>query len=201
MVLVIRPNLENTDTAALGSGSIVSQRHVLTAAHLVQGQNNRYRINFVSGTSRGSFESNFALIHEGYDRLSYANDLALIFIQGTFPLKNIIAISTEVLQAGAECTVSGHGFTSVQTIGFASINAHSATQRIANACQIDDFNITSSHFCAIDELSIPRGIVCPGDNGAGLYTTTVIDGKPVNSLVNLIFFYFLIVLMLIMLIL
>lgn len=191
MVLVIRPELENTETAALGSGSIVSRTHVLTAAHVVQGRNNRYRINFGSGLSRGSFESTFALTHEGFDPLNYANDLALIFIQGgrMFPPNNVIAISSEVLPTGATCTVSGHGFSSVQTIGFASDNAHSATQRIANACQFDELKVATSHFCAIDELSTPRGIVCPGDNGAGLYTTTVINGKSVNSLVNLNFIF------------
>lgn len=185
MVLVIRPELD-PDTAALGSGSIVSARHVLTAAHVVQGTNNIFRINFSVGTSRRSFDSNFALIHEGYDPLDYSNDIALIFIQNgnTFPINIIIPISSEVVPTGAVCSVTGHGFTSVETIGFASIFAHTATQRIAMACQFDDLEVGPSHFCGIDEMSNPRGIVCPGDNGAGLYTTTVTDGIAVNSLVK-----------------
>lgn len=185
MVLVIRPDIA-ADHAALASGSIVSVRHVLTAAHVVRGQNNIYRINFMVGTSRRSFESNFALSHEAYDPTNYSNDIALIFIQGgnTFPVNSIIPIFSGDVGPGAVCSVSGHGFTSVETIGSASIFAHTATQRIANACQFDEIVVGPSHFCGIDEMSSPRGIVCPGDNGAGLYTTTEIDGKSVNSLVK-----------------
>lgn len=185
MVLVIRPDLA-PDTAALGSGSIVSARHVLTAAHVVQGLNNIFRINFMVATSRRSFDSNFALIHEAYDPLTYSNDIALIFIQNgnTFPINSIIPISSEVIQSGAVCSVTGHGFTSVETIGSASIFAHTATQRIATTCQFDDLVVGPSHFCGIDEMSNPRGIVCPGDNGAGLYTTIVTHGVGVNSLVK-----------------
>ena len=73
MVLVFRRELVNTDTVALGSGSIVSARHVLTAAHVVHGQDNTFRINFVVGSTRRSFNSNFALIHENYDPKNYAN--------------------------------------------------------------------------------------------------------------------------------
>lgn len=190
MVLVIRPQLE-AGTAVLGSGSIVSPRHVLTAAHVVRSvgtQNNEYRINFVVGSSRRSFESNFALVHDSFNSTNFANDIALIFIQGgnTFPINSIIAISSEVMNAGATCTVAGHGFTSVETIGFASINAHTAAQRIAVACQFDKLEVAPSHFCGVDEVSSPRNIVCPGDNGAGLYTTTVVNGTAVNSLVKII---------------
>lgn len=185
MVLVIRPELENTETAALGSGSIISTRHALTAAHVVEGQNNRFIINFMDGTSKRSFQSNFALIHETYNSTNYANDIALIFLQGTntFPINSIISISTTVPQPSLVCTVVGHGFTSVETIGFASISAHSATQQIAINCQSNDFEADSiSHVCAIDEVSNPRNIVCPGDNGAGLYITDATTG--VNSLVK-----------------
>lgn len=189
MVLVIRPELENTDTAALGTGSIISTRHVLTAAHVVEGVGNRFIINFMDGSSRRSFQSNFALIHELYDPTNHASDIALIFLQGTntFPINGIISISTTVVQAPLVCTVVGHGFTSVETIGFASVIAHSATQQISINCQSDDFEAAPSHVCAIDEVSNPRNIVCPGDNGAGLYTTDATTG--VNSLVKFLFLF------------
>ncbi|KAJ6636865.1 Chymotrypsin-1 [Pseudolycoriella hygida] len=186
MVLVLRPDLANTNTAVLGSGSIVSARHVLTAAHVVQGRDNTFQINFMVGPSRRSYNSNFALIHENYDQKNFANDIALIFIQdgNTFPVNIIIPISTEVLQTGVECTVCGYGFTSVLTIGFASEYPHAASQRIANGCQFDNIEAAPSHVCAIDEMSNPQGIVCPGDNGAGLYTTTITNGTAVNALVG-----------------
>ncbi len=102
----------------------------------------------------------------------------------TFPVNVIIPISLDSLQAGTVCTVAGHGFSSVDSIGFASINVHAATQRIAVHCIFENLVVSQTHFCALDELSNPRGIVCPGDGGAGLYITTEVNGKAVNKLVG-----------------
>jgi len=182
MVLVIRPEMIDTELAALGSGSIISTRHVLTAGHVVHGQENAFRINFFHGTSRRSFESNFALIHSDYDEENYDNDIALLFIQGDqhFPESCIIAISTTYAQTGVEGTVAGYGFTSAQTIG-ASLNPLSAKQRVSYTCEFKEFDAAESHFCAVDEIY--QGIVCPGDNGAGLYILSNTTGE--NELIGI----------------
>jgi len=169
MVLVFRPDMEE-GYAVLGSGSIISRRHVLTAAHLVHGQDNEFRINFFVGTFRRTFNSTFALIHETFDFVTFANDIALIFLQGDdlFSEKNVIPISTLNAETGTAGTVAGYGFTSAQAIGFASDNPISANQTVAYNCTFEDnFEAAKSHFCAVD--SVYGSIVCPGDNGAGLY--------------------------------
>lgn len=165
MVLVIRPENIDTNTAALGSGSIISRRHVLTAGHVVYGQNNNFQINFFVGTSRRLFKSSFGLVHEGYDDESYANDIGLIFLQGEdyFSVLNIIRISTSNVQTGLVGTVTGYGFTSKETIGYASVQPMSTNQTVANSCVFKDYEAAPSHFCALDPIT--QGIICPGDNG------------------------------------
>lgn len=165
MVLVVAPAQIGTETAALGSGSIVSTRHVLTAAHLISGKDNKFQINFFVGTSRRSFKSEFALVHESYDEESYDNDIGLIFLQGDnyFSALNVIRISTSNAPVGTVGTVTGYGFTSKQTIGYASLSPMSANQTVANRCSFKDFEAAASHFCALDQVT--QGIICPGDNG------------------------------------
>lgn len=165
MVLVIRPEQIGSDTAALGSGSIISTRHVLTAAHVVFGQNNIFQLNFFVGTSRRSFQSEFALVHENYNEENYANDIGLIFLQGDnfFSPLNVIRISTANAQAGVVGTVTGYGFTSKQTIGYASVQPMSTSQTVSNTCVFEYYEAAPSHFCAVDPIT--SGIICPGDNG------------------------------------
>jgi len=170
MVLVHRTNLDGSGTAALGSGSIISSRHVLTAAHLVQGQVNRYQIGFIVGTTRRLVEATFRLIHEEYDNTDFSNDIALIFLQGTatFPLANVIVISTDEAPpaSGTALTTVGFGFTAADSTGAAS-DPYAAAQLPATECDLGDVEAAETHFCAIDEAGDTW--VCPGDNGAGCF--------------------------------
>lgn len=168
MVLVHRRNLDGTNTAALGGGSIISTRHLLTAAHLVQGDNIRYQIGFIVGSSRRLVDSNFRLMHEEYNNEDFSNDIALLFLQGTatFPLASAIIITNTVdMPTGGPFSLVGFGFTAANSTG-ASSDPFEAIQTVETACTFENFEQAASHFCAIDSGST---VVCPGDNGAGLF--------------------------------
>ncbi|KAJ6647734.1 Trypsin Blo t 3 [Pseudolycoriella hygida] len=171
MVLVHRTDLEGTNTAALGGGSIISSRHVLTAAHLVQGSVIRYQIGFIVGTARRLVEATFRLIHEEFDNTDFKNDIALIFLQGTatFPLANAITISIEPAAptTGTALITAGFGFTAANSTG-ASSSPFASNQAVAAVCEFDNFELTDTHFCATDESGATW--VCPGDNGSGAYS-------------------------------
>ncbi|XP_037046987.1 coagulation factor X-like [Bradysia coprophila] len=181
MVLVIRSELKDTGTAVLGSGSIVSRRHVLTAAHLLYGEKNTYQINFFIERSRRSFQSTFSIIHENYDEDTYHSDIGLIFLQGVdyFSVLNVIPISTVDVPVSVVGTVTGYGFTS-ETSRTASLEPMSANQTVTAYCVFSDFEAAETHFCALDSAS--SSIICPGDNGAGLYIKNTTTGA--NELIG-----------------
>lgn len=166
MVLVIRQELEDTGKAVLGSGSVVSRRHVLTAAHVLYGKNNHYIINFFIDGSRRSFKSTFSIIHENFDIETYDSDIGLIFLQGDdrFSVLNVIPISTLDVQYSVVGIVTGYGFTS-ETARVASLVPMSANQTVAAYCASTDFVAADTHFCALDSVTSGAGVVCPGDNG------------------------------------
>lgn len=172
MLLVHRVNLNGTNTAALGGASIISNRHVLTAAHVVHGDNIRYQIGFIVGGSRRLVEATFRLIHEGYNNEDFSNDIALIFLQGTatFPLASAIAItnSADMPTSGGDTHyLVGFGFTAANSTG-ASSDPYEAEQAVTNTCEFENFEAAEQHFCAEDANGATW--ICPGDNGAGLFT-------------------------------
>lgn len=170
MVLVNRRNLEGSNTAALGGGTIISATHVLTAAHLVQGDNINYQVGFFVGTSRRMITATFALIHQDWDNTNFASDIAIIFLQGTssFPLANVIRIATdEALPAVGDIGITvGFGFVNAGSNG-ASSDPYAADQNVIDPCTFDNFELAPTHYCAIDSATTTW--VCPGDNGAGMY--------------------------------
>lgn len=175
MILVHRTDLDGTGTAALGSGSIISTRHVVTAAHLVQGNVTRYQIGFiVNFTSRRLVEATFRLIHEDYDNTDFSSDIALIFLQGTttFPLVNVIAISDVADPPTDPLRTVGFGFTAADSTG-ASTDPHEALQTVLE-CDLGDIEPAATHFCAMDSAT-PATWVCPGDNGAGCFSGTTVE--------------------------
>ncbi len=184
MILVHRQNLDGTNTAALGGGSIISNRHVVTAAHLVQGVNINYQIGFIVNGARRLVTSTFRLIHEDYDNTDFSNDIALLFLQGTttFPLANAIPITAVAEAPTAAMVTVGFGFTDATSTG-ASSNPYAAAQSIDQTCDTDSFNVTDTHFCAIDGDSLTW--ICPGDNGAGAFILAA-DAESENELVIII---------------
>jgi hypothetical protein len=148
MVLVFRSGLE-PGMAALGGGSIISTRHVVTAAHLVQGSNTKYQVGFFpTPTTRRIFESTFRVIHEDYDNTDFSSDIALIFLQGTntFPTANVIPISTDAAPpaAGSALTTVGFGFTAADSTG-ASSDPYAAVQLPATPCDLEGIVEADTH--------------------------------------------------------
>lgn len=187
MVLVHRTNLEGTNTAALGGGSIISNRHVLTAAHLVQGEVIRFQIGFIIGTARRLVDASFSLTHEGYNNTDFRNDIALIFLQGsqTFPIANAIIISIDdaAPATGTALTTVGFGFTEPGSTG-ATSDPYAAAQAVADPCELsNNVTLAATHFCAIDDAALTW--VCPGDNGAGAFTAGATAAE--NVLVKFLF--------------
>lgn len=170
MILVNRANLDGTNTAALGGGSIISTKHVVTAAHLVQGDNISYQIGFIVGNSRRLYTSTFRVIHEDYSNDDFSNDIALIYLQGTntFPATNVIAITTDTAAPaeGTALITAGFGFTSADSTG-ATSDPYAADQHVSSSCTFGNYELTGTHFCAED--SSAASWVCPGDNGAGAF--------------------------------
>lgn len=172
MILVHRRDLEGSGTAALGSGSIISERHALTAAHLVQGDNINYQIGFVVGAvagvggTRRMVNANFRLLHESFDPTDFSNDIALVFLQGTatFPRAQAIIISNvpDKPTVGTALVASGFGFTAADSTG-PPTQAFEADQTVADPCEFENFNLTDTHFCATDPNTATW--MCPGDNG------------------------------------
>jgi len=188
MVLVNRRNLEGTNTAALGGGSIISTTHVLTAAHLVQGDNVSYQIGFFVGTSRRMITTTFAVIHQDWDNTDFSSDIAIIFLQGTstFPLANVIPIATDIAvpaDSDAGKTV-GFGFVNA-TSNQAASNPYEADQVVVADTTVGEIELSDTHYCAIDNAG---GLtwICPGDNGAGMFIPGATPGTDPNSLVGVV---------------
>jgi len=187
MVLVNRRNLDGTNTAALGGGSIISTTHVLTAAHLVQGDNISYQIGFIVNGVRRLVTTTFALIHQDWDNTDFSSDIAIIFLQGSsaFPLANVIPISSDEAQPAE----GDSGF----TVGFGFINATSTTassvpyeaaQDALDTCTIGEIEIADTHYCGIDNGGATW--ICPGDNGAGMFIPGAVPETDPNILVGIV---------------
>lgn len=167
LIFVKRP--DTTDNrVAFGCGSIVSRNIVLTAAHVV-----RAATEVTVGFYNTRFEANrfrrptaeYWLPLQGYNSTTFLNDLAVIFFPtNTFPTANVIQVGLTQPAAGIAATLASYGFT---TPGSTSPNQFPllAANTIATCTTI--LSHTPSHFCA---GATAPAVVCPGDNGAGLYT-------------------------------
>lgn len=183
MILVNRVNPDGTGEAVLGSGSIISTRHVVTAAHLVEGNNINYQIGFIDGNNRRHHTATFRLIHEDYNSTDFSSDIALIFLRGDdrFPAANAIALTTDfdAPTNGRALKTAGYGLSSADSTG-GTCDPYAADQHVASSCAFANFELTDTHFCAEDSSAATW--VCPGDNGAGAFEAgeTAAGNKLVN---------------------
>lgn len=159
-------------------GSIISEEHVLTAAHCLNGQN-KDKITVFAGVmslkeasgSRHKVE-NFA-IHTSYEEL-VRNDIAVMKISPPFKMdgKSVNSISykiSEKLGGGQPVMLTGWGSTSMSIFGpFPEDLQYIKLQTLTNEeCNQRGFNVTETEICAFKR---PLNGACAGDSGGPLVT-------------------------------
>ena len=114
--------------------------------------------------------------HPQFNEDTFANDIAIIDVPpNTFSLSSVIPINfvATIPATGAIATIASYGPT---VAGGPLLNqvANVAPQSILAACAAAT-NASTTHLCASDTTAV----VCPGDNGSGLYVANV-AGPPTD---------------------
>ncbi|XP_076449252.1 trypsin-1-like [Babylonia areolata] len=167
----------------LCGGSIISDRHILTAAHcLHEMQDERITVTagdiemWVDELNEKTFEVEHFIIHQDYDPGTFENDIALITLGEKMDFNKCIhpiCLTPVHTPAGEKCTVSGWGTTS--SGGDISYNlkmAHVITT-IGSGCN-STFGIEDSNYVTNPDLQICAGYPyggqdsCQGDSGGPL---------------------------------
>lgn len=176
----------NEPSATFGGGSVISARHVLTAAHLLLGHGN-FQVGYGSTQLlqlRVAYPAT-AVIYPNFVPATRQHDIGLLVLRAgqtwTLPAAQVRPIrwaaSVAEPPAGRPLTVVGFGFT-FATEGFPSATLRQAPLQVAAAagqCQQAAVAVTGSHFCA---LSVAGRNVCTGDGGAGVFAVDA-SGQPV----------------------
>lgn len=167
LVIVIREDHDD-GTGAFGSGAILTPNRVVTAAHVVVDHIEvqvGYYVNAIAPANLRRVDPSFVQPMPGFDPDTLQNDICILQFRGTpFPLANIIPLTNIRIPTGP-VSLAGYGFTT-PTDTRPSIVPHLAPHSI-ETCD-EDLEATETHICAlpIDDTAF----VCPGDNGAGLFT-------------------------------
>lgn len=147
-------------------GSIITNRMVLTAAHCLFGRLS-FRFMIIAGTSVRNGKGGVAIgvkrifLHEKFAPGNFANDIAVLVLNGTLPIDNIkmkpIKLIEERPPAGTKATVTGWGFT--REGGIASENLREVQVPILTNedCKKD--------YAAIN--GITNKMICAGFRGVG----------------------------------
>ncbi|XP_055626873.1 chymotrypsin-like [Toxorhynchites rutilus septentrionalis] len=168
-----------------GGGSLISDRHVLTAAINIFGYQ-RWNVGLGSNifTQLATITSTQAIAHPNFNPTNRANDIGVIMLPSSVvfttyvypirlpPLTYINQLPVE----NEEGTIVGFGFTSSSSTTRADYLMHSF-QRVVNHNRcLQFFPVQSPYqFCAED--NIERSNVCNGDLGAGF--VTIERGRPI----------------------
>lgn len=166
------------EQVALGCGSIVTRSRILTAAHVVRG---------ATGVQAGFYQRRvtpdqlrrvvalYVQPFQGHNSQTLENDLAIIvFTEYTFPSANVIRIAGSFHTTGP-AYVAGYGFENAWS-NSPSMLPLLASLTVNGVCS-KALHATQSHFCAVANKVI---VLCPGDNGVGLFKGTGRDMRLVS---------------------
>lgn len=167
---------ETTDTfGRLGGGSIVSRNRVLTTAALVADAKDVrmwFYITDLTAANRRQARQEWIQPNNRFDSKTLLNDIAVItFKADVFPELNVIKLAKAATAADTEATLLGYGFDTADAVGAQREPLVSAHKVIAE-CPTT-IGASASHLCA----TATTNVVCPGDQGSGLYTGTGVNRR------------------------
>ncbi|XP_058798205.1 plasma kallikrein-like [Phymastichus coffea] len=171
-------------------GSIVSNKHIVTAAHCVydkQAANMLRNMKIYAGTSRSdslaegkAYSVQSISVHPGYRGVSnsYLNDIAIVTLKEPIEFSAIqkpIELPSRDVQNGATAVVTGWGYTKHPN-GGTPINLKKATMRLLPSSQCQrrlPYALSNSQVCAVSQ---PGAGVCSGDSGGPLAVNNQLVG-------------------------
>lgn len=177
-VLLVALELATDSFGKLGGGSIVSQNRIITCAALVDKAED-VRIWFYRNdlTAENRLQSRQIWIQPNnrFEAITLLNDIAVITFKDIFFPTNIIKLVLENAPPATDALVVSYGFISSDSTTALSIPVASA-HTIDGEC-LAALNATTTHFCA----TATQYVLCPGDQGSGIFTGTGINRRLVSS--------------------
>ncbi|XP_055529543.1 collagenase-like [Wyeomyia smithii] len=170
--------LNAANAGFFGGGSIISDRHIITAAQNIQGYVT-WNIGLGSNvfTSLSMLTTTTATPHPSYNANTRANDIGIITLVSSLVFTSTIAPislpalteTTQLPLENEEGSIVGFGFTTATTISRSDFLIRSY-QRVTTISRCQQFyQITvPNHFCGEDNVELSN--ICNGDIGAGFVT-------------------------------
>lgn len=166
--------VQNEDSSGFGSGVVLSERWILTAAHVV----NKAKNAFVK-VGNTSYKIEQIYIHKDYEEENVGlYDIALCKISGQIKLTSYPKLYEENNERGKDCSISGYGMTGNLKDGASKFDKkkRAGTNKIDQIfkhlliCDASEGNPTGLEF-----------LICSGDSGGGLFIGDKVAG--INSIV------------------